>query len=322
MSLFLGFDCGGSSTRVFAADATAKRTGWGVAGTGNPHHAAPTEIQAHLHAAAEAACRQAGATLAECEAAFAGVAGVTDEAARRAFGDELASAGLSHARLAVDHDIRIALAGGLAGAPGLALVVGTGSSCYGRSADGHTWQTGGWGALIADEGSGYALGRDAIASAARMADGREPRTALCAAVFSWLGVDDVSALLRRLHASGLDRAGIAALAPRVVALATDGDEAARKILERGAAELASMVAANHRCLPTAPVPTLVITGGLGTADSGYRNLIETSIRAALPSVQIRQPLLLPAQGAFLLALELADLPKPAGLVARLQSLTP
>jgi len=53
-------------------------------------------------------------------------------------------------RIGVDHDIRIALAGGLAGQPGIALIVGTGSSCYGRTA--------GW-ALLAGRGMGAFVGR-------------------------------------------------------------------------------------------------------------------------------------------------------------------
>jgi N-acetylglucosamine kinase-like BadF-type ATPase len=36
----------------------------------------------------------------------------------------------------VDHDIRIALAGGLSGRPGIALIAGTGSSCFGMNAAG------------------------------------------------------------------------------------------------------------------------------------------------------------------------------------------
>jgi N-acetylglucosamine kinase-like BadF-type ATPase len=203
----------------------------------------------------------------------------------------------------VDHDIRIAWAGGLALRPGIALIVGTGSSCYGRTADGRTWQTGGWEALISDEGSAYFVGREAIATAARMADGRDSETPLRQAVFHWLGIREIAEVLPRIHDQGLSRSELAGFAPQVVTLAGQGDTAALEILDRGAFLLAEMVAANHHMLPTGPDPDVVVTGGLGTADTIYREKIATAIRGRLPSVTVHRPVLAPAIGAALLAME-------------------
>ena len=66
---------------------------------------------------------------------MAGVVGETDLAHGRSV---LIAAGIDPTRIptGLDHDIRIALAGGLTGREGLALIVGTGASCYGRRNDG------------------------------------------------------------------------------------------------------------------------------------------------------------------------------------------
>jgi N-acetylglucosamine kinase-like BadF-type ATPase len=272
--------------------------------------------------AIQGALDEAKADVTGCTSAFAGIAGITTADGRKSFEQLLVNCGLEKAMVGVDHDIRIALAGGLGGRPGIALIVGTGSSCYGRSTDGRTWQTGGWEALISDEGSAYFLGREAIAAAAKIADGRLPDSPLRSAVFQWLGIGHIAEILPRIHDQGLARSEIAAFAPHVISAAERGDPAALDILDRSVFLLAEMVAANHRRLPTGPAPDIVITGGLGTAKGLYRGKLETAIHAQLPSAVIHKPLLAPAIGAALLAMEQAGTPAGAELVERLRLFPP
>lgn len=317
--LALGIDGGGTRTRACLADACGRVVGRGKAGLANVHHAGEGVALENLRAAIGGALAEAGAVAGDVGAVFAGMAGVTHEASRRAFRGMLEACGLGGVVMEIDHDIRIALAGGLAGSPGIALIVGTGSSCYGRAADGGSWQTGGWGALLADEGSGYFLGREAMVAAARMADGREAETGLREAVFGWLGISSVADMLRRIHEEGLSRTEIAALAPGVSALAAAGDAVARSILERGAALLAELVAANHARLPTGDGPDVVITGGLGTNDGAYRAMIEAAIRARMPGARVRRPVLSPVSGATLLALGMMGMAGDDEILANLRA---
>jgi N-acetylglucosamine kinase-like BadF-type ATPase len=108
---------------------------------------------------------------APCDGVFFGMAGVVSTADQAIVHDIARSLGLGGA-VQVDHDIRIALAGGLSGRPGIALIAGTGSSCFGINAAGERWQAGGWGHLISDEGSSYWFGWNAIRLAAGACDGR------------------------------------------------------------------------------------------------------------------------------------------------------
>jgi len=271
-----------------------------------------------IETAVAEACTAAGVRRESIVSVFVGMAGVTTQEARDVVAKRVASCGLGRATVGVDHDIRVALAGGLAGAPGIALIVGTGSSCYGRTKEGRTWQTGGWESLIADEGSGYYLGREAIAAAARMADGRLADTGLREAVFGWLGIREVSELLQRLHASDMTRTDIAALAPRVIERAEAGDSGAMALLERGADLLAELVEANHRMLPTGPGPDVVIAGGVGSAPTVYRSLLERSIRRRLEGVRICVPAMSPVAGAVLLAMEQAGGTGGAGWMERIR----
>lgn len=318
MQFYLGIDGGGTRTRAFAVDAEGTTAGWGEAGAGNPNHATPEELRQHLGSAIQLAFRSLGISSAQCAAAFAGLAGITTGAARQEVVRLVSDCGLAHARIAADHDIRIALAGGLGGRPGIALIVGTGSSCYARAADGRTWQTGGWEALISDEGSGYFLGLEAMIAAARMADGRTAESPLKTTVFRWLGIGHISEILARLHDPGLSRADIAAFAPEVIQFAASGDTVAGEILGRGAALLAEMVEAAYRMLPTGPAPQVVITGGLGTARTIYRERIVGAIHQLLPAAEVMEPMLAPVIGGALLAMEMAGHSPQACLVERLK----
>jgi N-acetylglucosamine kinase-like BadF-type ATPase len=301
----LGMDGGGSRTRACLADESGRIRARAETGPTNLHHAPPEEVRRRLDEIIGSVCAQAQVDRTQCVSAFLGMAGVTSEETRARFHQWAETCGLDGAAIQVDHDIRIALAGGLEGRPGIALIVGTGSSCYGRTEDGRHWQTGGWGALAADEGSGYYLGWKAIVTAVRMADGRLGETPLKARVFQWLGIESATELMRRIHEKEMTRTEIAAFAPQLLELAAGGDPPARQILQRGARHLADMVAANHARLPTGPHPDVVITGGLGNAETLYRNQILEAIQERLPSACIHRPLLAPVVGAVMLALEAA-----------------
>jgi N-acetylglucosamine kinase-like BadF-type ATPase len=306
MKLFAGFDGGGSKTRVAVADERGRVLGRGETGLANLHHAPEAEVRANLARALALALEPVGGKPADVASVFFGMAGVTCEATAGRFRGMAADIGLGAARFGIDHDIRIALAGGLMGRPGIALIVGTGSACYGRNADESTWQTGGWGYLVADEGSGYDLGRRAMTVAVRMSDGRMVPGPLRDLVFGFLEVRGVQEILVRLYERGIGRNEIASLAPRIVAQAEAGDAVARGILESGAAELGAMVSANHRALPTSETPEVVITGGLGSAPTLYRELIRGAIRGRLTGVRLPEPALEPVLGAVLLALGPGD----------------
>src|SRR5262249_44287600 len=69
------------------------------------------------------------------------------------------------------HDLETALTASARGAredPGMRVLVvsGTGSSCYGKTADGRQIKVGGWGHLLGDKGSGYEIGLRALKAVA------------------------------------------------------------------------------------------------------------------------------------------------------------
>jgi N-acetylglucosamine kinase-like BadF-type ATPase len=140
-------------------------------------------------------------------------------------------------RILVVNDALIALVAGARDDPAIVLIAGTGSIAYGRNAAGEASRAGGWGHMIGDEGSGYWIGREALAAVMRGADGRGPDTAMAAEILAFFNVTDVSRLPRIVYDREQPRMSVAALGPIVQRVAEQGDAVATRILERAADEL-------------------------------------------------------------------------------------
>jgi N-acetylglucosamine kinase-like BadF-type ATPase len=203
----------------------------------------------------------------------------------------------------VVNDGAIALVAGAPGRVGVVVLAGTGSICYGADRSGRTARAGGYGFLLADEGSGYWLGHQALRAAVRAADGRGPETRLQGLVFEALGVTSVAELIPRVYEKGLPKYRIAALAGLVQMAHDKGDAAAAELIDGAGRELAlaGRSVARQLQLGDEPYP-VVLAGGVfkgcpSVVDSLTRHLELPNARPALLTVE-------PARGAVALALDL------------------
>ena len=218
----------------------------------------------------------------------------------------------------MDHDLRIAHAGGLAGKPGIVLIAGTGSSCYGTNPLGKDLRVGGWGHLLDDGGSSYSLGLHAIMAVTRGSDGRMTPPSFTGEVLQQLGIQDVQEVMWRVYHKGLKPAEIASLAPLVTRAAEQGDAVAREIVQEGVQELALLVQTAAQQLGFSGAECNIgLTGGLAQSCSYYRAALVAAIQERLPGGQIRDPRMPPALGAVLLALNAAGVPTTLELVEAL-----
>ncbi|HHW84765.1 MAG TPA: hypothetical protein GX400_00980 [Chloroflexi bacterium] len=299
---FLGIDGGGTKTQAAICDESGRVLGVGLGGASGIDSVGADAATVSIGAAVTAARVQAGLADAPFAAVFLGMAGVVSAADRdivRAVAQRLQLGDAIH----VDHDIRIALAGGLSGRPGIALIAGTGSSCFGMNAAGERWQAGGWGHLISDEGSSYWFGWNAIRLAAGAGDGRW-QSALYAPVMRGLGIERVADLHQRLYTQGISKAEIASFAPLVMEAAAAGDALALGLIRQGVQELALMVTAVARNLGWAAAPCEVtLTGGLWRAGEVVLAPFRAALAEMLPMARIVMPELPPVIGACVLALQ-------------------
>lgn len=321
MEFYVGIDGGGTKTAAAIFNAQGKLVGSGEGGPSTygvtPAVTFEQSIATAIASAVAAAEQASGLAPDRFSAAFLGLGNVVSELDRsevRKIAARLIPAPVE--RIGVDHDCRVALAGGLSGRPGLVLIAGTGTSSFGMTADGRSWRSGGWGPLIDDEGSGYWLGLQAIRAAVLAYDGRGPESLLLEMIREAFRLRDINDLMNRLYAVGISRTEIAALAPRVFEAANQGDGVALALIRQGCAAMADAVLAVARRLDLDQHPVeLAVVGGLVEAgETLFAPLVE-AVRARLPQCDTHLAELSPVAGAGLLALQLGGLELSAAVLA-------
>jgi N-acetylglucosamine kinase-like BadF-type ATPase len=301
----LGVDGGGTKTQVAIVAEDGRLGGVGLGGPSNFDDVGIATAQANIGQAVMMARQAAGLNEISFEAVFLGMAGVVSAEDRAVIQQMAQNLALAPAdQVGVDHDCRIALAGGLAGRPGIVLIAGTGSSCYGMNMAGESWRAGGWGYLISDEGSSYWLGVQAMRAAVSAYDGRSEATLLVDKVLQHLGLTLMEQIMHRIYVPGLSRAEVAGLAPVVIEAAQAGDRVALALLNQGTQDLAECVLAVARRLGLAETPCeLAVVGGLGQAGDIFIQPLRWAILARLPHCRLVLAELPPVLGACLLALQ-------------------
>lgn len=225
-----------------------------------------------------------------------GAAGNGNAALREEIADAMAAA--PEIPYALVGDYEIARAGALGGRAGLALVAGTGSVCSGMNEAGQQLRVGGWGHLIGDGGSGYALGRDAIRELSLARDGMAKRGLLCELLESEFDLTTREKIVERVY--GMDKSAVAAVSGCVLRAAEAGDAAAVRILAQNARELAQLAKAAAEPLGMEK-PEIALLGGLVKNDNLYRRMVIAAIEEALPAACCVESVFAPDRGAALMA---------------------
>ncbi|MEW6749551.1 MAG: BadF/BadG/BcrA/BcrD ATPase family protein [Candidatus Latescibacterota bacterium] len=215
--------------------------------------------------------------------------------------------------LCVVSDARAALEGAHAAGAGLVVVAGTGSIVLGKGPGGEEARAGGWGPVLGDEGSGYALAAEALRAALRAHDGWGPPTALEEVLRGWLGLQTWEEAVRRVYGGDLGRDRIAALAPAVLETARRGDAVAAALVWRAGHALGQQVAAVARRLGLERGADLAGAGGLLEAADLWPSLEEAARQAGV-QVRRRASLLPPVLGAVLMAWQATGRPVDRQLV--------
>jgi N-acetylglucosamine kinase-like BadF-type ATPase len=165
--------------------------------------------------------------------------------------------------VAIVSDVLPILAAGTRDCCGIALISGTGSSAFGRAAGGRAKRCGGWGYLLGDEGSGYAIGRAALQVTMRSLEAEGPQNPMAEAVLNELDAGTITEMTKAVYGNPDPRRRIASLASIVCKMAGANDPEAFQILETAAAELASLVARTAASIGFVDSPfPIAVSGGV------------------------------------------------------------
>jgi N-acetylglucosamine kinase-like BadF-type ATPase len=296
----LGIDAGGTKTVCLLADdhggVVAEARGVGA----NLQAVGELQVEKVLHQVMEEAI---GDRLIVPTAICLGIAGVDrpdDSAIVRGIMKRIGY----KARVLVVNDALVALEAGAPRQPGVVVISGTGSICYGRNAAGEAARSGGWGYVLGDEGSGYWIGRAALRAVLRQADKRGPSTALTPMLLEHFGVSQPQGLIHEVYHTNLKPAAIGALARSVQSAFTVGDEAAIGILRAAANELESSALSVARRLGLVGQSfPFILAGGIFRAVPWLQEELQRRLPVAAPRSGVRLLDVEPAVGAVALALE-------------------
>ncbi len=254
MNLMIGVDGGGTKTELILIDGDG-RTLAGHVGPGcNPSQIGPDQARSLLAEALETLLAQSKIEnpkprLTRTLLCMAG---------NRDFWRETATALTGFGAVSTVDDSRPVLELATAGQPGLVLHAGTGSFVAARAPDGSVHYVGGLGWKLGDPGSGFDLGRRAIA-VAMIELQRAPAepSPLAKALQAHTGLETYSANSRFFYNDATANAAIATFAPRVIDLAAANCGPAQQVIADSITDLARQAdAVLHRLFPpqTAALP--------------------------------------------------------------------
>jgi len=292
--LILGVDGGGSKTAARIATVGARPArdksrpldglvqaatahdittlGEGFGGPSNVRAVGAAHAEINLDVAIDAAHRDAGTTGATIDYAVLGLAGSSLPDVH-AFIMHWAKRRNLATQVDVVHDADPVLAAGTPGGEGVALIVGTGSVAIGTDGHGERSVTGGWGHWFGDTGSGFDLGRRALAAVADAVDGVGPETLLVGEILQRLNTDKPREMLQKLGMAADVRREIAALAPTLLQAAADDDEVALRIVRDAADATARLVHATVKKLNLDAHTPLAVAGGIVCSNTMYREAL-------------------------------------------------
>ena len=220
----------------------------------------------------------------------AGVAGAGQPAEQEALADRLRRVlgnDADSVHVQVVHDASIAQDAAFGSESGLVVIAGTGSVVFARARDGTTRRIGGWGHLLGDEGSGYAVGRAGLQAVADAFDGG-PDTSLRARVAEQYDVDERDALIHWVYQ---DEFALQNVAPLVIQAAADGDSVASEILASQADELMHQIGWLIDAVDDI-APRIALLGGM-FRNEHYVRVLRRTLRRRVPdwSVEVlrREP---------------------------------
>jgi len=219
---------------------------------------------------------------------------------------------LGATRVVIASDGVTSYLGALGDRAGAVVAAGTGTVVLARNGD--RWaQVDGWGSLLGDAGSGFAIGRAGLDAALREFDGRRGSAGLRDAAERLFG--PLAKLPLQIHGADSPTKTVAGFAPEVTRLAAAGEPVALDIVAAAAAELATSAAAALGRVLAPGTPTEVsYVGSVFVAGAPLRERFARRLGQLWPAAELLDPVGDGLAGAAALTRSADGLPPDAHLV--------
>jgi N-acetylglucosamine kinase-like BadF-type ATPase len=298
LGYFLGVDAGGTKTEFLLGDATRELARVRV-GSIKRMRVSADDAEANLRKALTELTRLSGVNMRQIEHCRVGAAGnsvhLVSDWLRDAFTKHVGG------ELSLVNDVEIALDAAFAGKRGVVVLAGTGSNVAARDRDGVISTAGGWGPLMADQGSGNYLGMLGLRRGFLAIDQQRSTTILSAALRFWnlADIDDLVAYVNQSPAPDFSR-----LAPLFVACAEQGDLVAGEVMRQSGEDLADLVILLLERLRATEgeaefqLPEIAVTGSVITHARPMRESVHAALLVPYPAIKLRREPADPPVGAL------------------------
>jgi len=301
----IGVDGGGTSTVARLADLDGHIISVAKVGPSNLQTYGPEKCAETLTDAITEVISEAAASLNDVQFVVYGTAGAGRKADRErlyaAIQAQWDSLKQKPRSLVVVSDADIALEAAHGGEPGLIIIAGTGSIIYGRDVDGTIKRSGGWGPVIGDQGSGNAIGLEALRIAAKTIDGCIEPGYLMQLIAEVTGITSQETLINKVYKEKFPPSTIA---PLVFKAADNGDRYAKEIVKQSAEDLVDMLECGIQRFSFTDVIPVSFVGGVLQSDTTYPQIVSSLIQQKIPNAEIQGHKFKPEEGAVEMALRL------------------
>ena len=237
MKFFLGIDGGGTKTVVAVSDENGniqmKKTGKSI----NFYSVGMDIARKNLGTVIDDICNELHAE--SFSGVFIGCSALDNEADAKLV-SELTDGVINAEKIKIHSDVYIALKSVEDAECPCAAICGTGSMAAALDKDGNTLIAGGWGHIIGDEGSAYAIALDSLKMCCGMSD-KGIKTQLLKSAEKHFGISDFRKIIDIIYSSETTKDVVALFAEKVGDLASDGDADAVGIIKNQAELFADTV---------------------------------------------------------------------------------
>lgn len=262
--MIIGIDGGGTKTTGVAVDEGGKILALKTVGPSNPNSSTEETVRHEINELFSILTK--GKALTEKDVVFAGISGVESGGKKEWFIKLLREFTGPLANIFIDNDAVTALYSETKGQPGIVCISGTGSIVYGINDKLKRDRVGGWGFLIGDGYSGFAVGKKALEYIFSEFDRGELPGEMTTLILKKFDVKTVPELIPNMYELGKSRDRVASIAKIVIELSKAGEERAIKFLHEAADSMFKDITllfhklyehqSDHKQIP------IVLTGGI------------------------------------------------------------
>ena len=189
--------------------------------------------------------------------------------------------------LVIVNDSVIALVGANDGYHGGVVIGGTGSVAIGVDDDGKTHKVGGWGHVLDDRGSGYAIARDALSRVMSYYDGRGRKTLLWDRIKECLKIESPEQISDFVYSTDTKKHDIADLAVIVIDL-YEKDEVATEIIEEAVASLQRLIVTLAKNIGKDRF-SMALYGSIIVKNDNFRERLTELVNEQYPNIKLHLP---------------------------------